>query len=232
MRRNEDRMGAEFDQNPPVEEVANDAQATEQHKPLSFVVPTELVELPSRGLVYPDGHPLHNVESVEIRHMTAKEEDTLTSRSLLKKGTAIDKMLNDIIVDKRIKVENMIVGDKNALVVASRITGYGSEYTTKVSCPACGKTQEFEFDLMQQITRGPLDSEELKKIGIRVTSIGTYIISLMKGTAEVELKLLTGKDEAVLFEKMQKTQKATGQAEATLTDQLKLMVASKNKHMF
>lgn len=226
MRKNEDRMGAEFSQDAPVEQMINQTEQPKQQ--LSFVVPTEMIELPSKGLVYPEGHPLHRVESIEIRHMTAKEEDTLTSRTLLKKGVAIDKMLNDIIIDKNIKVDNMIIGDKNALVVAARITGYGPEYTTKVTCPSCNKNQEFEFDLLQQNINHPLDNEELEKIGIRVTPSNTYIISLWNGKADVELRLLTGRDEAILFEKMQKSQKNTGTAEANLTDQLKLMVRSVN----
>jgi len=230
MRKNEDRMGAEFNQDPPFQQVANSPTATEQQSTpqLSFVVPTQMVDLPSKGLVYPEGHPLRGLESVEIRHMTAKEEDTLTSRSLLKKGTAIDKMLNDIIMDKNIKVENMIIGDKNALVVAARITGYGPEYTTKVACPSCNKNQEYEFDLLQQNVNGPLSEEEVKEVGLRLTANNTYIMTLWGGKAEVELKLLTGRDEAVLFEKMQKNQKATGNADTTLTDQLRLMIRSVN----
>ena len=116
-------------------------------------------------------------------------------------------------MDKNIKVENMIIGDKNALVVAARITGYGPEYATKVVCPSCDRTQEFEFDLLQQKVNGPLSKEELEESGIRLTSTNTFIISLWKGKAEVELKLLTGRDESVLFEKMQKAQKNTGTAE-------------------
>jgi hypothetical protein len=228
MRRNEDRMGAEFDQDPPMDQVANDTQATEQHKPLSFVVPTEIVDLPSKGLLYPETHPLHNIESVEIRHMTAKEEDTLSSRSLLKKGIAIDRMISDILINKNIKVENMLIGDKNALVVAARISGYGPEYTTKVTCPSCNASQEFEFDLTNQMISYPLPDDKLQEIGIKKTLNNTFIISLWKGKAEVEIKLMTGKDELVLFEKMQKNQKSTGQAEASLTDQLKLMIRSVN----
>jgi len=230
MRKNEDRMGAEFNQEAPIEQMVNTTTQTEQSRQqMSFVVPTELIDLPSEGLVYPEGHPLHNVKSIEIRHMTAKEEDTLTSRSLLKKGTAIDKMLNDIIMDKNIKVDNMIIGDKNALVVAARITGYGADYQTKVSCPSCNKTQEFEFNLLEgQKINSPLPKEELENIGIKTTPINTYIISLWSGKAEVELRLLTGRDETILFDKMQKAQKNTGTAEATLTDQLKLMIRSVN----
>jgi len=227
MRNNEDRMGASMpDTSVPPQEVIK--EQSQEQKSLSFIVPTEMVDLPSKGLLYPEGHPLHGVESVEIRHMTAKEEDTLTSRSLLKKGIAIDKMLSDILMNKSIKIENMLIGDKNALVVAARISGYGADYTTKVSCPSCNATQEFEFDLTQQKINYPLQDEELDSVGIKKTAINTYIISLWKGKAEVEIKLMTGKEELVLFEKMQKNQKAVGQADASLTDQLKLMIRSVN----
>ncbi len=72
MRRNEDRMGAEFNSDAPIEQVV-DSQEEQPRQQLSFVVPTEMVELPSKGLVYPEGHPLHGLDSIEIRHMTAKE---------------------------------------------------------------------------------------------------------------------------------------------------------------
>ena len=85
---------------------------------LNFASPTEFVELPSRGRFYPPSHPLHNKETVEIKFMTAKEEDILTSKALIKKGIAVDRMLQSLIVDKSIKVEDLLVGDKNALVVA------------------------------------------------------------------------------------------------------------------
>ena len=85
---------------------------------LSFSVPTEFVDLPSKGIYYPEGHALHGVESVEIKHMTAKEEDILASESLIRKGIAIDRMLQSLLIDNNLKVKDLLVGDKNALTVA------------------------------------------------------------------------------------------------------------------
>ena len=76
--------------------------------PLSFLSPTHFVELPSKGKFYPKGHPLHEKDTVEIRFMTAKEEDILTSRSLLKKGIAVDRMLESLLVDKSINLDYML----------------------------------------------------------------------------------------------------------------------------
>ena len=94
----------------------------------SFVTPTTFVDLPSKGRFYGEAHPLHQSDTIEIRHMTAKEEDILTSEALLKKGIAVDRMLQSVVVDKRIKVRDLLVGDKNAMIIASRITGFGPQY--------------------------------------------------------------------------------------------------------
>ena len=89
--------------------------------------PTEIVELPSKGHFYINGHPLSSGK-VEIKYMTAKEEDILTSENLIRQGTVIDKLLESLIVDKSIKVDDLLTGDKNALMVASRILAYGKDY--------------------------------------------------------------------------------------------------------
>ena len=103
----------------------------------SFVVPTEFVELPSQGKFYPQTHPLYGQDSIEIRQMTAKEEDILTSKTLIKKGVALDRVVDNLIVDKRIKQDSLLVGDKNAIIIAMRVSGYGNEYNTRVVCPSC-----------------------------------------------------------------------------------------------
>ena len=72
-----------------------------------FVTPTDIVDLPTKGRFYPEGHPLHNQESIEIRHMTAKDTDILTSKSLLKKGIAVERMLENVIVDKDINLDDL-----------------------------------------------------------------------------------------------------------------------------
>ena len=92
-----------------------------------FDFPTEIIELPSKGLVYPQDNPLSSGK-VEMKYMTAKEEDILTNQSYIQDGTVLDKVLQSLIVSK-INYNDLIVGDKNALLVASRILGYGNEYT-------------------------------------------------------------------------------------------------------
>jgi hypothetical protein len=118
-RNNDERTGAKSAPDAP--SVVLNKQAAET---FNFSVPTEFVDMPSKGKYYPKEHPFHNKESVEIKFMTAKEEDILTSRALLKKGIAIDRMLQSILMEN-VDVDSLLVGDKNALVVAARITGYG-----------------------------------------------------------------------------------------------------------
>jgi hypothetical protein len=87
----------------------------------SFVVPTEFIDLPSEGKFYPEGHPLHGQTTLEIKQMTAKEEDLLTSRALLKKGIALDRLLSSVIVNKSIDPNSLLVGDRNAILIATRV---------------------------------------------------------------------------------------------------------------
>ena len=144
MSRNSDRLGTQF--NSDTDSPQQLAQNVENND-FSFIVPTEIVDLPSRGVLYTQGHPLHGKDSIEIKQMTAKEEDMLTSRSLLKKGVALDRVLSSIITDKSINADTLLVGDRNAIIIAARISAYGNDYTTKVTCPSCGTVQEYGFDL-------------------------------------------------------------------------------------
>ena len=89
--------------------------------------PTEVIDLPSKGLVYPKEHPLSS-GNVEIKYMTAKEEDILTSPNLIEKGIVLDKLLESIIVTEGVKLDDFIMGDKNTLLVSARILGYGKDY--------------------------------------------------------------------------------------------------------
>lgn len=160
---------------------------------LQFIVPTEVVDLPSKGAFYPEGHPLHQCGTIELRHMTAKEEDILTSATLLKKGLALDKMLQSVIVDKSIKVQDLLVGDKNALLVHSRIFGYGPDYTTTLVCEACGAPHENTFNL-ENVGNKEIE-DVLEKYGIETTENNTFCFTLPKSQYEVEYRLLTSRDE-------------------------------------
>ena len=222
MRNNEDRL-ADLRMAAGAETVA----ATQQQPQMSFIVPTDFVELPSKGLYYSPTHPLHKQETLEIRHMTAKDEDTLTSKVLLKKGVAIDKMLNDIIVNKAIKVDELLVGDKNAVILAARISGYGAEYETKVTCPSCEKNSSYEFDLNDKSMITPLEPEELMQVNIATTDSGTFLITIPTSKNIVEVKLLTGRDERLMLQKLEQ-KKTNNLSESNITDQLKNIVVSVN----
>ena len=87
----------------------------------NFEIPAEAVPLPSRGIIYPQDSPLHGKEVLEIKPMTAREEDILTSRAYIKKGTVLTQLMKSCLVDKSINPDDMIAGDRNALMIAIRI---------------------------------------------------------------------------------------------------------------
>ena len=92
-----------------------------------FKLPTEMVELPSKGLLYSEESGLKSGK-IEMKYMTAKEEDILTNQSYISKGTVLDKLMQSLIVSE-INYNELLIGDKNAVMVAARILGYGSEYS-------------------------------------------------------------------------------------------------------
>jgi len=220
-RNNEDRLGAKTpmpDSTIPLE--AGDSPSFD----FNFTTPTEFVELPSKGRFYPEGHPLHNQEHIEIRYMTAKDEDILTSKALLRKGVAIDRFLQNIIVDKRIKVDDLLIGDKNALVVGSRVTGYGADYVTNIKCSSCDAAFEHSFNLESPtINSGSLPE------GCSATENGTFFITLPKMKIRVEVRMLTGQDEKALAFIQEKRRKHK-LPETNLTDQFRQFIVSVEGH--
>jgi hypothetical protein len=187
--RNQDRLGGaqQHDTSPPPQQGGGG---------FSFVVPTEFVDLPSEGRFYPEGHPLHNQSSIEIKQMTAKEEDILTSRTLLKKGIALDKLIESLIINKTINPATLLVGDRNAIIIAARVSGYGNEYTTSVDCPACTTKQAYSFDLNSaNIVRG----ETRRDLSATDNGDGTITCVLPKTQATVVARLITGKEEKTLL---------------------------------
>jgi hypothetical protein len=213
-RRNDDRTGAskkDAAATPPVTETTD--------SPLSFVTPTEFVELPTKGRFYPKNHPLHNKETIEIRFMTAKDEDILTSRTLLKRGLAVERLLQGLIIDQNIKINDLFIGDKNALVVAARISGYGAEYNAGIACPACGEQSDFSFDLTEatKVIEGQ-DS-------VDIADDGTFTVTLPKTKANVVCRLLTGRDESALSFALEKKRK-NNLPDSIVTDQIKSFIVS------
>jgi hypothetical protein len=186
----------------------------------NFVTPTEFVDLPSKGKFYPEGHPLHEVESIEIRHMTAKDTDILTSKSLLKKGVAVERMLQNVISDSNIKVNDLYSGDRNAIIVACRINGFGPNYDVKVTCPNCSVNTQHSFDLQN------INIKEASE-DINITENGTFVVTLPRTGIDVECRLFNGNDEKRLFQSSEKRKKLK-LPDTTLTEQYKMLIVSLN----
>tara|TARA_R100001082_G_C4364176_1_gene160970 strand:+ start:2778 stop:3638 length:861 start_codon:yes stop_codon:yes gene_type:complete len=163
---------------------------------LSYVTPTEFVELPSGGKYYRENHPLHNKDVVEMKYMTAKDEDILASPALLRKGLAIDRLLENLIVDQNINVQDLLIGDKNALLISARISGYGNDYAVGVECPACGEGIQHEFDLSEIKINPGVSTEDDDRI--TTTDAGTFVVELPRTKYPVEFRLLTSGDENYL----------------------------------
>jgi len=221
-RNNQDRVGttpAHTEVSPVIQNLISENQNS-----LSFVAPTEFIDLPSRGQFYPPAHPLHNQECVEIKFMTAKEEDILADKTLLKKGLAIDRLIKSILVDKSVDTNSLLVGDRNAILVGSRINGYGQEYDTKIICPVCFSHGRHEFDL-SNAERNIL--EDLEEKGVQRTEVGTFVFRTPTVGASIECRLMTGADEKKLL-KTAERQKKLKLPETALTNQLRAIIVSVN----
>lgn len=179
----------------------------------NFEIPVESVPLPSLGVTYPGESALSHQETVDIKAMTAKEEDILTSRSLIKKGTVITHLLRSCLVDKHIDPDDMLSGDRNALMTAVRITGYGADYNVEVDCPACGERSKQAFDL---------SALPIKRLKLAPVADGTnmfeFELPLTKKT--VRFKFLTGADEAELAVIQERKKKQGLSAENLVTQRL------------
>ncbi len=122
---------------PPVDHPADD----------DYAPPASSIKLPSKGLVYPPESPLYLCESVDIKPVTAKEENILASATLIKKGVVLTELMKACITNRLIDPENMLVGDRNAVLTAIRVSAYGPSYAATVTCPECGESQDHDFDI-------------------------------------------------------------------------------------
>jgi len=143
----------DYKQNISNEEMVELAKQQYEQKQVSdYKFPTEIIELPSKGLIYPKDNPLSSGK-IELKYMTAKEEDILTTQSYIKDGSVLDRLFQALIISNGeglpIKYVDLVVGDKNAIMIASRILGYGKEYNVEVTDPFSGEKQKETIDLTQ-----------------------------------------------------------------------------------
>ena len=174
--------------------------------------PTEEVELPSKGLVYPKDNPLSSGK-IEMKYMTAKEEDILTNQNYIKQGTVIDKLLKSLIISKDVDYDDLIVGDKNAILIAARILGYGKDYEFTYN------NEEVTVDLTE-LQPQYLDEKML------VDGKNEFSYTLPHTNTLITYKLLTNRDEKKIAAEVKGLKKIHKQSSPELSTRLKFMITS------
>jgi hypothetical protein len=174
-------------------------------------MPTEWVDLPSKGLLYPEGSELAKGQ-VEIKYMTAKEEDILTNQSYIRNGTVLDKLIKSVIISK-INYDDLLIGDKNAIMVAARILGYGSDYSFELS------GEPHTVDLSQ------VENKSLKE-ELFANRVNEFSFTLPRSKYEVTFKLLTHKDEQDINRELEGLKKIHKDNSPELSTRLKYLITS------
>ena len=175
--------------------------------------PSEVIDLPSEGRLYPEGHPCKDGK-IEIKYMTAKEEDILTSANLIKKGVVIDRLLDSLIVTSGVKCQDLIIGDKNAVMVAARILAYGPEYVCEIDNPATGGKSEQTFNLADCPFKELDDSidENLFECELPISK------------QKIKFSVLTGKEEVLIAKDIKASQKIGTGISPELTTRLRYII--------
>lgn len=184
-----------------------------------FVPPVTSVKLPSKGLVYPPDSPLFGLESVDIKGVTAREENILSSVALIKKGTVLTTLMRACITNRTIDPDQMLVGDRNAVLTAIRVSAYGPRYSAHVSCPECREEADHDFDL-SRLTLRTLDIEPVGGPGNN-----EFSFTLPQTGWEVRFRLLDAAGATRLEKETDAIRKKTGQ-EQNITMRLVAQVVS------
>jgi len=179
-----------------------------------FKLPTETVELPSKGLLYPENSPLAS-GTIEMKYMTAKEEDILTNVNLIQNGTVIDKLLKSLIVTEGVDYNSLLTGDKNAIMVAARILAYGKDYEIEYN------GERHTVDL-SQIKQKQINLDLLK------SRVNSFTYKLPHSGNEVSFKLLTHEDERLIDREQEGLKKLNKENSSEVTTRLKYTITGVN----
>ena len=184
----------------------------------NFEFPTEVIELPSKGKLYPEGHPLSK-GTVELKYMTAKEEDILASQNLIRRGVVLDKLFESVVVEPGLDIGDIFIGDKNAILLATRILGYGAEYNVEVMDPFTGEPQKTIIDLSKV---------QIKEVDESLLSLDNlYDFELPTSKSKIKFKLLTHKDELDINAEIQalnRLQKGKDTVSSDISTRLRYMI--------
>jgi len=176
---------------------------------------SETIDLPSEGRVYSKDSPLASGK-IEIKYMTAKEEDILTSQNLIKKGVVIDKLLDSLILTDGVKTNDLILGDKNAVMVAARVLAYGPEYVVEITNPNTDEKMQHTFNLADC---------PFKKLPDDIDS-NEFEIQLPVSKQNISFRLLTGKEEAQIEEELRRVSKVGVQVSPELTTRMRYTITA------
>ncbi len=185
-----------------------------------FKFPTEIVELPSKGLLYSEGSPLAEGK-IEMKYMTAKEEDILSNTNYLKQGIWLDKLLQSMIVSK-INYDDLLLGDKDAIILAARILGYGKDYTFKYNFPSSDTEEIVTVDLSS------LNEKEFNVSLIKESRKNEFIFKLPSTGNTITFKLLTVGDEKDIEKEIAGLKKIDPKGSFEISTRLKNMILSVN----
>lgn len=212
------KSAVEAAQNPGVPTVTRQAVAESE---FGFTIPVDVVPLPSKGAVYPAEHPLHNRDRVEYRAMTAREEDILTSPALVKKGTVVNELIKSCLMNKDIDVNSLLSGDKNALLLAIRASGYGRMYEPQVNCPACDHRSKMSVDLAELEVK-PLKLQPMEP------GVNKFLYKIPNNSTEIAFKFLTGAEEEAILKQMNTRKKKGFEVSNLVTTQLQHQIVAVN----
>ena len=164
----------------------------------NYEFPTEIIDLPSKGKVYSPENPLSK-GTIEIKYMTAREEDILASQNLIRKGVVLDKLFESVVVEENIDINDICIGDKNAILLATRILGYGKDYQVEITDPFSGEQQKTNVDLAK------IQIKEVDKT--LLNSNNKYEFELPIAKKKIVFKLLSHKDEKDINSEIQALQR-------------------------
>lgn len=180
--------------------------------------PSEIVPLPTKGWFYPEGSPLSSGE-IEIKQMTAREEDLLANQELIKKGKVLDKLLESLIIDKSIRTSDIFIPDKNAIFIAIRRLAYGDDYNVSVTCPSCGENNKVKINLSELLYK-PFNFEEHSK------GQNSFSFKLPLAGVIVTYKLLNAVDEQSIDAELEQIKKISKENTAEITTRMKYVFTS------
>lgn len=185
-----------------------------------FKFPTEMVDLPSKGLLYPESHPLASGQ-VEMKYMTAREEDILTNQNYIKQGIVIDKLLQSMLITK-FDYNDLLIGDKDAIMLAARVLGYGKDYLFGYYPEHLDQEEKLTIDLTQ------IKEKSLKEDIILNKGINEFKFILPNTGNEITFKLLTHGDEQTIEKEIQGLKKIDPKNNFEVTARFRQMLLSIN----